>query len=89
MTERDKFIDITEQPVLKCPHCNEFIIIEKINCGIFRHGTFKNNGEQINPHSSKVECDFYVNEQAIYGCGKPFKITVSNNNYTIEICDYI
>jgi hypothetical protein len=26
------------QPVLLCPHCNEYIIIEKINCAIFRHG---------------------------------------------------
>jgi len=26
------------EPILECPHCKEFIIIEKINCGIFRHG---------------------------------------------------
>ena len=27
-----------EMPILLCPHCQEYIIIEKINCGIFRHG---------------------------------------------------
>ena len=24
--------------IVECPHCNEPIIIEKLNCGIFRHG---------------------------------------------------
>ena len=33
MTDNSK----KEEPILICPHCNEFIIIEQINCGIFRH----------------------------------------------------
>ena len=33
--------NICYQPILKCPHCNEYILIEKINCAIFRHGTLK------------------------------------------------
>lgn len=80
---------IDEQPILICPHCNEYVIIEKMNCGIFRHGILKNNGQQIDPHSSKVDCDKYIENGLIYGCGKPFRITVDNNKFTIEICDYI
>ena len=77
------------QPIIICPHCNEFIIIEKLNCGIFRHGIFKENGQQIPPHSSKEHCDNYINNGVIYGCGKPFKIILKNDIYTVEICDYI
>jgi hypothetical protein len=39
------------QPVLECPHCKDYIIIEKINCAIFRHGVFINNNEQINEYN--------------------------------------
>jgi hypothetical protein len=77
-----------EEPILICPHCNEYVIIEKINCGIFRHGIFKNNGNQIDPHSPKDDCDKYIKNDLIYGCGKPFKITF-DNTFIIEICDYI
>jgi hypothetical protein len=78
-----------EEPILTCPHCNEHIIIEKINCAIFRHGILKTNGKQIDPHSSKELCDYYINNQLIYGCGKPFKIIYINNNLKTEICEYI
>ena len=77
------------EPILLCPNCNEFIIIEKLNCGIFRHGVLKNNGVQINPHSPKKECDYYINNNLIYGCGKPFKIICKDNTFYIEVCDYI
>lgn len=30
-----------EEPILTCPHCNDFVLIKKINCAIFRHGTLK------------------------------------------------
>ena len=43
----------SEEPILKCPHCNDFIIIEKLNCGIFRHGVSKVTGQQIAPHLDK------------------------------------
>jgi len=74
--------------ILKCPNCDEFIIINKINCGIFRHGILKKNNKQINPHSSKELCDYYVRENKIYGCGKPFRV-INNNNLSSIICDYI
>lgn len=78
-----------EQPILQCPHCEDYIIIEKINCGIFRHGVLIQNGKQIEPHAPKEICDHYIKHNLIYGCGKPFKIIMKNNSYETEICDYI
>ena len=69
--------------VFNCPHCQEYVFIEEINCGIFRHGFYKTTLMQIPPHLPKVECDQLAG--LIYGCGKPFKI----ENSKIEECDYI
>jgi len=77
------------EPVIVCPHCNEYILIEKLNCGIFRHGILKDTYEQIKPHSSKDICDNYVTNNLIHGCGKPFKIVLKNDIFVSEICDYI
>ena len=79
----------SEEPILRCPHCNDYIIIEQLNCGIFRHGIFKNNGTQINPHAPRNICDNYIQQDLIFGCGKPFKIATKCNQFIIEICDYI
>ena len=49
----------------------------------------KKNGKQINPHADKELCDYYVRENKIYGCGKPFRIILVDNNFQTEICDYI
>lgn len=78
-----------EKPVVICPHCKDYVLIDKINCAIFRHGIFKHNGNQINPHTSKDLCDKYVKNNLIYGCGKPFKIVIVNDTIDTEICDYI
>ena len=72
--------------IINCPHCNEIIIIEQLNCRIFRHGIFKNTLHQINPHTSKIDCDTLINQKLIFGCGKPFMIDNDNN---VIICDYI
>lgn len=78
-------MNITNNNRFNCPHCNGTIEIESLNCGIFRHGILKSNNQQINPHASKDECDNYVNNNLIYGCGKPFQI----RNNQISKCDYI
>jgi hypothetical protein len=78
-----------EEPLLICPHCKDYILIEKINCAIFRHGTLKQNGKQIDPHSPKELCDYYINNNLIYGCGKPFRIVNINGIIETEVCDYI
>jgi len=82
MTEYKEFI------IDECPHCKMEIIIyrNEMNCRIFRHGVLKINGEQMNPHASKEECEKLINENRIYGCGKPFRI---DNYGKFEICDYI
>jgi hypothetical protein len=74
---------------VKCPHCEEYVIIEQINCAIFRHGIFKENFNQINPHLSKNECEQLVAKNLIYGCGKPFRIEKINGIWTGIKCDYI
>jgi DNA-directed RNA polymerase subunit RPC12/RpoP len=72
-----------------CPHCNSQIEILELNCKIFRHGVYKKNHQQINPHASKSECDYLAQNDLIYGCGKPFQIIQKDNNYETIICDYI
>lgn len=77
--------------IIECPHCKQTIEIIEINCGIFRHGAYKETGKQIDPHMSKEDCDALVIKGLIYGCGRPFRIVGSsdNSNIIIEICDYI
>ena len=77
------------EPIIHCPNCNELIIIEQINCGIFRHGILKQTGEQMHPHLPKTECEDLVNRALIYGCGKPFQIIIKNNTMTVQKCEYI
>ena len=84
------------ESVIVCPHCSDPIIIEKLNCGIFRHGVVKKTGKQIDPHSAKEVCDDLKSQDLIYGCGKPFQIVDANagnsqsgSNFIVSICDYI
>jgi hypothetical protein len=78
-----------EEPILECPHCKEFVIIEKLNCGIFRHGIIKTTGKQMDPHAPKEMCDNFLKNKIIYGCGKPFQIIQTGEKFEIVICDYI
>lgn len=75
--------------IIICPHCQLQIIIEEVNCQIFRHGVYKSSGEQLNPHASKDECDKAVVEGIIYGCGKPFRIDFIERKWIATVCDYI
>lgn len=71
--------------VLVCPHCEKYVEILELNCKIFRHGIYKKDYAQINPHLPKNICDFLTDNELIYGCGKPFMI-VDDKPF---ICDYI
>jgi hypothetical protein len=78
--------------IVKCPHCNEDVIIAEVNCAIFRHAIYKHNLQQIDPHTSKEKCDLLIHNNEIYGCGKPFRIkriNIHSNEWITEICDYI
>ena len=73
-----------------CPHCDADIEIlpNELNCRIFRHGVLK-SGAQMNPHASKDECDKLVEDGAIYGCGRPFRVVRQGDTEIAEPCDYI
>lgn len=73
---------------VKCPHCAGIIIIDEINCAIFRHGIMK-SGEQIPPHESKERCDELFEKKEIYGCGKPFRVKQVDCLWIAEDCGYI
>jgi len=74
---------------IECPHCNEFIWIEELNCRIFRHASFKTGdktGEQIPPHATQVDCERWLLEGRLYGCAKPFQTLDSGK---VVKCEYI
>ena len=75
--------------VVSCPHCKDFIMIEEINCNIFRHGVIKSSGKQMDPHSSKELCEKMKETDAIFGCGKPFSLVKKNDEYYSQLCEYI
>lgn len=75
--------------VVQCPHCQEYLEIEEINCGIFRHGVYKTSGEQLYPHLDQRSCEQLVASDQIYGCGKPFQVVFAEGAYIVSICGYI
>jgi hypothetical protein len=75
--------------LLPCPHCTCFVEILELNCRIFRHGIYKENGQQINPHAPKAECDTLFSEGRIYGCGKPFTVVQNDDAWEAQVCDYV
>ena len=79
-TEKDIFC-------FHCPHCSLLCEVPRneIRCTIFRHANFKKDMSFVPPHSSKQECDRWIKEESVYGCGKPFKFNGTN----LQICDYI
>ena len=74
-----------------CPCCK----IKKQKCDAiifsdFRHGIFKNNLKQIDPHTPKVLCDLLKSTNQIIGCGKPFKLIDDKTGATTAVkCEYI
>jgi hypothetical protein len=87
-TEQNK--EKTQEQIVVCPHCKEPILIEKLNCGIFRHGVSKATGQQIAPHLDKQNCDSLKEKDLIYGCGKPFQVKRDATHlFFAEECDYI
>jgi len=74
---------------ISCPHCSIIVEVLELNCKIFRCGVFKENGQQINPHLSKTECENLLENSSIYGCGKPFQIINDKPPYIVVKCDYI
>ena len=75
--------------IINCPHCNSPIIIQQVNCAIFRHACFKNNMQQVPPHAPKHDCDRWIEQKLVYGCARPFQLKMTKDGYEAIICDYI
>ena len=71
----------------KCPHCSLLCEVPRneIRCTIFRHANFIHNMSFVPPHASKEECDRWIEENLVYGCGKPFIF----DGETVKKCEYI
>lgn len=77
---------------LVCPYCDGAIIVlhNELNCRIFRHGVFLANGEPIPPHTSQVDCERFVAQNLIAGCGKPFRVVTQDDGSELAVvCEYI
>lgn len=77
--------------LVTCPHCGLLIstLKSQINCHIFRHGVYRHNYQQIDPHLNKLGCEWLIEQGLIYGCGKPYKLLLENGKYQAIVCDYI
>jgi hypothetical protein len=72
--------------IVQCPNCSDYIIIEEINCQIFRHAEYKDKTRgQLPPHSSEAICNDVFEKGLVYGCAKPFRFDGIN----VTVCDYI
>lgn len=75
--------------IITCPHCFSQVVIEEINCRIFRHAVYRSSGEQMSPHAPKEECDEAIRSGSVYGCAGPFRIDLSGNQWITSICHYV
>ena len=71
--------------IIKCPNCSEYIEVLELNCKIFRHAFYRDFRGQVAPHTSREELERLLNNNDIFGCGKPFTFDGVN----AIICDYI
>ena len=81
-------VDLSDFHVISCPHCDVTIVVAKneVACAVFRCGVLKDSLVGIPSHASQQQCEQLVQQNKIYGCGKPFRLVAGNN---AEICDYI
>lgn len=73
-------IDIDKETLIMftCPYefCQGTITVapNQINCGVFRHGVYKQSGRPIGPHLSKEKCLELIRQNKVHGCAQPFRI---------------
>ena len=75
-----------------CPHCGAGIEVPPLalNCAIFRHGSFVDTLEPIDPHAPREVCEWLVANKLIYGCGMPFAIVQDASGVVSTIkCGYV
>jgi len=80
-------IDGVKSYLFNCPHCQGKVMVahNEINCKIFRHAIYKNNGQFIGPHTPKEKCEQLLNQGKIRGCAKPFWF----DGKVVKECGYI
>ena len=87
-----------EMFTFSCPHCKELITVREgdLACRTFRHAVPNPDANQpgrkgrlvggfANPHAPRDECERWVREGLIFGCGKPFKF----DGKKVEKCGYV
>ena len=97
-----QFVAEDQAYVFSCPHCLGSVVVHvsEVNCQIFRHAVLKNSGQQqqvnaqvnaqVNPHASKEELEYLVENDLVYGCGRPFRMFQENGVWSyVDVCDYI
>jgi len=95
MTNRKKveYIEKDSCYLFSCPHCDMVIQVptDQVNCQIFRHGVLKSNGEQVNQHSTKEQCDILLQKKMVIGCCKPFKLILNDRGIvvSVDVCEYL
>ncbi len=75
--------------IVFCPWCECPVIIEELNCKIFRHAYYKITFQQIGPHMSKEDIDILQEKDLLVGCGFPFCVNQKGDEYIAEKCGYI
>lgn len=67
--------DFDKAYYFECPHCNLMcqVDVHEVRCKIFRHAVFKSNMDFVRPHATKEECDSWIANDLVWGCGKPFR----------------
>ena len=85
----NKIVTDGDYLIFQCPHCNDTILVKsnELNCRIFRHAVYKDTYTQVNPHLPQDQCEYLRTTDTVYGCCKPFKISLDNLN--IEQCGWI
>jgi predicted protein tyrosine phosphatase len=76
-----------------CPHCDELctVLENQVNCRIFRHAQLRPEVSGVrrlrwlNMHAPQRECERWVREGLIHGCGRPFRF----DGRTVTKCGYI
>ncbi len=88
MSEKEIFHNVEENTFyFECPNCNVMCQVPQceIRCTIFRHANFKKDMSFVPPHASKEECDRWIKDDIVWGCGKPFKF----DGTRVIKCDYV
>jgi len=70
--------------LVNCPACKEPVLIDQVNCGIFRHAFYTDTLKTVDPHASKRHIMETMACGRLGGCGAPFEVVDGR----ARMCDY-